>query len=143
MLPVLLTLSSNARSFRAYRRRRLEALLAAERRQLREEQRHWTRAAAAQRADQADALGIPHGELSSGSSGPPTPEAAAEAATVAAQAEALLEAPAPLGLLPPDDLPYEAAYQAWLHLGSLGGWGALPLSALLCLVYAWHVLAFG
>lgn len=141
-LPLLVALLAEARAFRAYRRAALRRLLWQRRREERMTGRYWTRAAAAARRLQASQAGRRVSDLSSSSSGPSSPEAGDEAQTVAAQAEALLEAPAPPGLLLPGDWQHEAAYQACRRLGMLAGWPALPLLSALCLLYAWHVLAF-
>lgn len=141
-LPLALALTAEARAYRAHRRAALRRLLWQQRREERATARYWTRAAAAARRLQAAQAGRRVSDLSSSSSGPSSPEAGDEAQTVASQAEALLEAPAPPGLLPPADWQHEAAYHACLQLRRLVGWPALPLLSALCLLYAWHVVAF-
>lgn len=141
-LPLALALTAEARAFRSHRAGALRRLLWQQRREERASARYWTRAAAAARRLQAAQAGRRVSDFSSSSSDPSSPEAGDEAQTVAAQAEALLDAPAPPGLLPPGDWQHEAAYQACLRLRRLAGWPALPALSALCLLYAWHVVAF-
>ncbi len=150
VLPTLVVAAQVSSAYRVYRMERLEAWLLQSRRQEREEQRYWSHAAAQRRRLVAAAGILQHGPavpvVASSSSSQSSPDSASEAETVAAQAralmEGLLEAPAPPGLLLPGDWQYEAALQAHLLLRRLNGWPALPLGAGLCLLYAWHVLAF-
>lgn len=144
VLPLALALALESHAYRSYRTRRLRFMLLTERRQLRDDHRVWTRAAAARRRDQATAVGLSPADLSSPSSGPDSPESAEEARTVGAQAAALADTfPAPPGLLLPADWQYEWGYRAHLTLRQLAGWHALPVTALLLLGYAWHVLTYG
>lgn len=144
VLPLALALTVEGRAYRSYRTQRLRFMLIIERRQLRDESRYLTRAAAARRRDQATAAGLSPGDLSSSSSGPDSPESAEEARTVGAQAAALADTfPAPPGLLLASDWQYEWGYRAYLTLRQLAGWHALPVAAILLLVYASHVLAYG
>lgn len=144
VLPTITVVAADNLSYREYRYERLHSLLLHQRRQLRASQRRWARSASVQRQEQANTAGIPSSDLSSSpGSGPSSSEAEAEAQTVAAQAAALLDAPAIHGLLHPGDWQWEAAHQALTALRRLGGWAALLLGAAACMLYAWHVLAFG
>lgn len=142
LAPLLLEAVAEARAYGRHRSARLRALLASQRRQQRDEDRRWTRAYAAARQQEAEALGLSLSDISTGSSGPNSPEAAQEAAAVDVAAAALAEAPAPRGLVLPEDWQYEASYLMVCRLRLLVGWGALPAGAVLCLLYAWHVLAY-
>lgn len=152
LLPLVVVAASGARAFRAYRLTRLQGLLLRQRQQMRRELRYYTRAAAAARREAARSASAQQGlhpnehsstsNSNSSTSPPSSPEASEEAQTVAAQAAALNEAPAPPGLLRPGDWQYEQQYQLYLRLRQLAGWPASLVLAIACLLYAWHVLAF-
>lgn len=136
LLPLVAAAAAEDRAYRRYRFDRLRAALLRQRAEFRAEARRWTRAAAAARREAAQAAGLSPGDLgSSPSTGPSSPESAAEQETVAAQAAALLDAPAPPGLLAPGDWQHEAAHRALRALRALRGWAALPASAVACLLY--------
>ena len=143
VLPTLLAVAGEARAYSAYRQERMRQLLLDQGRQLRQEQRYLTRASAGRRSQQAQSLGpLSLAELTSSSSGPSSPDSATRAEAAAFQAAALQHFAAPPGLLLPGDWQYEAVFQAQQRCSRLAGWAALPLAASLCLLYAWHVLAF-
>lgn len=136
VLPLLAAAADQNRGYRRYRYERLLRLLRHERAEFRADARRWTRAAAAARREAAEAVGFPVTDLgSSNSSGPSSPESAAEAETVAAQAAVLVDAPSPPGLLARGDWQYEAAHRALLCLRALWGWAALPAATAICLLY--------